>query len=110
MSYKITQFNVVKMLKREKGFLQIKKENGGMMDMSDIKKIDDMMRIKNEKDNVKYYMRVFGNLSHPITIKELDKDYYDEDVMDNYLEGKVKNTEKFEKLYSVEIGYFKDLK
>jgi hypothetical protein len=107
MSYKITKSNVVNLANAEKGVLNISKNDKKMMDMTDIKKLNDMMVKKYANKNVKYYIRIFGNLPNPITIKSFDAEYYDEDMLEDYLAGKVRVTKKFEELFSVEIGYIK---
>ena len=60
---------------------------------------------KYKNKEVKYYIRLFGNLRGGITVKSFDADYFDEDMLEDYLNGRVKSTAKFEELYSIEIGY-----
>jgi hypothetical protein len=105
MSYKIEKSHVVKLTGSEKGVLNITKENKTMMNMSDIKTLNDMMVKKYKNKNVQYYIRISGNLPNPITIKATTADYYDEDMLEDYLRGRVKSMAKFEELYGVEIGY-----
>ncbi len=80
-----------------------------MMDMSDVKKLNDLMvkKYKNKKNKIKYCIRLFGNLPNPISIKKFDSEFYDEDMFDDYLRGRVKNVQKFEQLFSIEITYSK---
>lgn len=105
MGYEITKSNVVKLTNSEKGVLHITKDDKSMMNMSDIKKIKYMMIKKNKNKKIKYYIRIFGNLPNPITIKSFDAEYYNEEMLEDYIHGRVKVTTKFEKLISVEIGY-----
>lgn len=111
MSYKITKSNVIKFTDSEKGVLTFQKKGKKPMKISDLEVVSKQFekKYKDKKDSIKYYIRAFGNLAHPITFKSFDNDI-DYDVMDDYLEGKVRNKAKFDVLYSIEIGYIKTTK
>ena len=103
--YKISKSRVVKLTNSEKGVLNIQIHDKSMMNMSDVKKLNDIMVKKYKNKEVKFYIRLFGNLPNPMTVKSFDDDYFDEDMLEDYLNGRVKSNAKFEELYSIEIGY-----
>lgn len=111
MVYVIKKEKVLQLTGSEKGVLVIKnKSKKKPMKISDLKKITKIFEDKYKNDdNVKYYLRAFGNLAHPITFKSFEDEYINEDTLDDYLDGKVANKAKFDILYSVEIGYIKKL-
>jgi hypothetical protein len=60
------------------------------------------------KGNFKYYVRVFTP-STCFTIKSFNGEY-DEDMIDDYLQGKVKNKSNLNEIVSFQIGYFDEEK
>ncbi len=74
------------------------------MNMSDLYDINKIIK-KTVKG--KYYIRIHTNLPLPFSPKAYNSDDIDENMIDDYLNGKVKNTSKFTNLYKIEIGYIK---
>lgn len=105
MSYKITKQNVKKNGDTERGQIIISKSSNTPMSMKDLPKINDVVKKIFKNKNAKYYIRVHSNLPTAFTPKGFDMDDIDIDMIDNYINGKVKSKAKFDELYSVEIGY-----
>lgn len=106
MVYKITSSKKFQLTGSTKGVITISKSKKGQaMKVSDISKVAEMIKKKYKDKDFKYYIQAYGNLSHPITFKSFDSEEIDLEMIDNYLEGKVKNKAKFDVLYSIQIGY-----
>jgi len=110
-SYIITELSKKKkaLTNAETGVIEIKHKNKKIMKTEDVKIIDNILSNKYKDTNVKYSIIVFSNLAHPITLKGLSDEVYNEDVFNEYLEGRVANKEKFDRLYSIQIRYLKTL-
>jgi hypothetical protein len=106
--YKIERTKLLKFTDTETGVLSIHKTDKSMLSMADIKDLNKMMNEKNKDKKMKFYIRAFGGLPMPLVLKPYDE-YFDDDdsQIDDYIRGKVQNTEKFKEMFRVEIGYTK---
>ena len=79
-----------------------KKNKDQMMDLDDIRQIDNMFR--NKLGNDKFYLRVKG--IHGYFTPKLANNQLNLDEIENYTQGKVRDNTKFsDEFFSVEIGF-----
>ena len=110
MSYKIVKTGELRLPTSEKAVLNITNSKKQTMTMDDVRKLNTKFSSKYDKNNFQYYIRVFTTLSNPITLKGLNDDILNEDMIVDYMTGKVKNISSFKDIYQIQIGYIKSTK